>query len=60
MLPRVGRALYWAGCLSAGLIVVALYSGALGQATEEARLLSVLAVLVWALGWAARYLFAGN
>ena len=60
VLPRLGRVLYWAGCFFAGFIVVLLFSGALGQGTEQGFFYSVLAVLVWMLGWAARNVLAGK
>ena len=60
MLPHLGRALYWAGCLFAGLIVVLLFSGAIGQESELALFYSVLAVFVWIIGWAARHALTDN
>ena len=62
MLARLGNVLYWTGCLLGILLVVAavaLYSDAPMDRLHSAIYIG-LAVVVWLIGRACRYVLAGR
>ena len=61
---RLGKNLYWAATVIAGLIVVAVVTGYVSNAAEGEPFIPivplVLAGSIWLVGWACRYVFAGR
>ena len=61
---RLGKNLYWAATIIAGLIVVAVVTGYVSNAGEGEHFIPivplVLAGAIWLVGWACRYVFAGR
>jgi hypothetical protein len=62
MLARLGEVLYWAGCLLAALLVAAAiaYYNFEDIKLVELLILIGLAVIVWMIGRACRYVLAGR
>ena len=62
MLARLGDVLYWAGCLLVVLLVAAAIAYYNFEYIKLAELLIVigLAVIVWMIGRACRYVLAGR
>ena len=62
MLARLGDVLYWAGCLLAVLLVAAAiaYYNFEDIKLFELLILIGLAVIVWMIGRACRYVLAGR
>jgi hypothetical protein len=65
MLERLGNVIYWLGCaLSALVVILAGYlltaGGLRGSEYIFILVLMGVAVVVWAIGWAIRYILVGR
>lgn len=63
MLARLGNVLYWLGCIVAGLIIVADGWDYYMEGTQDKGayvFIAVIALVVWVVGRACRYVLAGT
>jgi hypothetical protein len=64
MVARLGNVLYWGACLVAGLLaLIAAYAMVFGTGEDRVFIdtaLAVIALIVWLVGRACRYVLAGR